>query len=209
MSSERTTPSSDEPTDLELVLRTHRGHEASARLLWERHAPRLVALASGLCREQGGQASAQDIVQGVFCRLLEAERRDLSQIQDVQAYLARSVRNAVANLIRARERHDRHAVCAAQDASARPEPDPTTTRAGEDLAWAVSRLDPADRELVVLKHAGGLTLDQMALALDQNRSTLAGRYARVIARLRQSLESSPDLTPLPGPAPALTKEGAT
>jgi DNA-directed RNA polymerase specialized sigma24 family protein len=39
----------------------------------------------------------------------------------------------------------------------------------------------------MLKHAGGLTFDQIALALDINRSTAASRYRAAIERLRAAL----------------------
>ncbi|MCH8271418.1 MAG: hypothetical protein IH985_09460, partial [Planctomycetes bacterium] len=43
------------------------------------------------------------------------------------------------------------------------------------------------REVVLLRHAAGLTFDQIALALDLNRHTAASRYRAAIARLRREL----------------------
>lgn len=175
----------DSSTDLDLILRTHRGHEASARLLWDRHAPRLIGLARALTRDTSDQA-AHDIVQTVFCQILQTPRQSLKQIADVHAYLSRAVRNTALNALRADTRRAaRHESLAISSPSGSPDPINVA-----DLDAALSHLDPDHRELVILKHAAGLTFDQLALALDQNRSTIATRYAAAIAQLRDILSPS-------------------
>lgn len=178
-------PDRDSHEDLDLILRTHRGHEASAKQLWDRHAPRLIALASALTRDTSNQA-AHDIVQTVFCQILQTPRQSLKQIADVHAYLSRAVRNTALNARRADSRRAaRHESLATSPLNASPDPIHAV-----DLDAALARLDPDQRELVVLKHAAGLTFDQLALALDQNRSTIATRYAAAIAQLRDILSPS-------------------
>lgn len=172
---------SGEPTDLELLLRTHRGHEASARLLWQRHAPRLLALASRLCAGTGGDATAHDVVQGVFVAILSTPRSRLAEVRDVPAYLAKGVRNAAMNTARARSRFERHAreLAATSPHAGDPARPPVAP-----VLEAMEQLEPEHRELIVLKHGGGLTFDQMAVVLEQSRSTIAGRYSAAVARLR-------------------------
>jgi RNA polymerase sigma-70 factor (ECF subfamily) len=175
---------SGEPTDLELLLRTHRGHEPSARLLWDRHAPRLLAIASRLCAGTGGEATAHDVVQSVFVAILATPRSRLSEVRDVPAYLARGVRNAAMNTARSRSRFEHHL----RELAASTAPSGGVLQAaGAPILDAMQRLDPDHRELLVLKHGGGLTFDQIALALEQSRSTVAGRYAAAVERLRGML----------------------
>src|SRR5262245_14801830 len=93
--------------DRQLLLSTHRGHEASARLLWSRHAPRLLAHARAILREPG---AADDVVQAVMCRLLELPRSRLAAVDDVAAFLAASTRREALNHLRAaRREHARRA----------------------------------------------------------------------------------------------------
>lgn len=166
--------------DRAILLRTHRGHEPSARLLWERHAPAMLALAGAIVRDRTS-ISPDDIVQSVFCRVLEVDRGSLRGVRDVRAWLCQVTRRLALNEIRAQRRERgrrRHVMRAAQS---------TTDVASGDVAGAVMALPRRMREVVVLKHAGGLTFDQIALALDMPRSTAASRYRGAIDRLREQL----------------------
>ncbi len=183
MRAARHTTNSDKADDRELLLRTHRGDEAAARLLWEMYGPRLVRIAEGLCWGIGGAAQALDIVQGVMCAILQTSRERLRAIDDVHSYLVRSVRNAALNERRASERQARREEGRIGAAGA-PVADPW---AKQSLLEAVERLEPELRELIVLKHAGGLTIDEMALVLELARGTVADRYAGAMRRLRAEL----------------------
>jgi RNA polymerase sigma factor (sigma-70 family) len=176
------------PDDRTLLIRTHKGHEASARLLWERHAPAMLALAGAVLRAHA-DVSPEDVVQSAFCRLLQADRGALRRVRDVRAWLCQVTRRIAINEIRgARREGERRA-----RSDARPAPSsPLTT----DLGVAVDALSRRDREVVMLKHAGGLTFDQIALALDINRSTAASRYRGAIDRLRAALADAPPHRPL-------------
>lgn len=168
-------------SDLDLLLATHRGDEASARLLWARHGARLLAHARAILRQPG---AAEDAVQGVLCRMLELPRSRLAAVGDVPAFLAAATRREAINQLRASRRES------ARRAAARParDPGPALAPASRDLWAALDALPRRLREVVVLKHVGGLTFDQIALALEANRSTVAGRYRAALAALRSLLE---------------------
>ena len=163
--------------DTTLLLRTARGDEAAARTLWTLMGSRLVALARGLLRGAGGDAAAMDVVQTVLCRVLTLDRASLAEVQDAEAWLARAVRNESLNYHRAVHRRRGH------------EPRALMERHGAgaglgELEGALGELPEGLREIVLLKHAAGLTFDQIALSLGDNRSMVASRYAKALKLLR-------------------------
>lgn len=161
--------------DRQLLIQTHRGHEASARLLWARHAPRLRAHAAAII--PGG---ADDVVQSVMCRLLELPSRRVLAIEDVGAYLAAAVRREALNHLRSLRR-------AGERAASRPVRGSVGDGSREDVRAALDGLPRRLREVVVLKHAAGLTFDQIAAALATNRNTIASRYRSALQQLREAL----------------------
>jgi RNA polymerase sigma-70 factor (ECF subfamily) len=171
-----------QPDDRQLLLAMRRGHEASARLLWERHAPRLLAHARAILP---GPGAAEDVVQAVMCRLLALPRARLAVVEDVPAFLAATTRREALNHLRA-DRRERARRIAAPARGWGPGSAPVP-----DLHGALAALPRRWREVVVLKHLCGLTFGQMALALCANRNTVAGRYRAALARLRDLLGDAP------------------
>jgi RNA polymerase sigma-70 factor (ECF subfamily) len=165
-------------SDHDLLILTTRGDDAAARELWDRWGARLTAFAAVLLRHDGGHAAAADVVQGVFCRILTTDRAAIAAIRDVGSWLARAVRNEALNHIRASERRRAHT--AAATASRRG-----AGEAFDDIREALAALPEALREIVLLRHAAGLTFDQIALALDDNRNTIASRYAKAVKLMRE------------------------
>lgn len=165
-----------------LLLRTRRGDEASARELWARLAPRLLAYARGLVGQAG-----DDAVQEAFCAILQRPVRELKRVEEPGAWMARLVRNAAINAVRteSRERARRTGHTPAS---------PGQPRVDDDTRRAMDELDPDARELLLLKHAAGLTFDQIALTLGLNRSTAASRYRSARDELSRLLEGTPEPT---------------
>lgn len=174
-----------QPSDHELLARTHRGDSAAAREFWSRFAPAMLSYARAILRRHGGEPAAADTVQTVLCRLLELDRHAIAQVVDVPAFLIRSTRHCALNAIRAadRSRARDSAVSGPPGASRSP-----VYAAGAALG-ALDALDEDSREILVLKHAAGLTFDQIALALDQNRNTVAARYRRAAEFLRSRADT--------------------
>lgn len=173
--------------DRQLLLATHRGHEASARLLWARQGPRLRAHARAIVRDAG---AADDVVQTVLCRLLELPRSRVVAIDDVAAFLAAATRREALNALRSsrRETARRGAVGGRGEGSTAAghggvELDPAVDRALESLPRRL-------QEVVVLKHISDLTFDQIAIALATNRNTIASRYRSALQALRSVLEAA-------------------
>lgn len=131
-----------------------------------------------------GEVSADDVVQSAFCRVLEVDRRMLRGVRDVRAWLCQVTRrvalNEIRSLRRERDRRRRAPTAVGSD-----------TAHVDGLADVVMSLPRRWREVVVLKHAAGLTFDQIALALDVPRSTAASRYQSAIEHLRLQLQETP------------------
>lgn len=171
-------------SDHDLLLLTLRGDEAAAAELWTRWGSRLIAFATGLLRHDGGHAAACDVVQTVFCRILTADRDSALALRDVGSWLARAVRNESLNHMRAGDRRKaRLAALTHRNALSDP-------AAFSDVRDALEEIPDGLREVVLLKHAAGLTFDQMALVLGDNRNTIASRYAKALKLMRSLLASS-------------------
>jgi RNA polymerase sigma-70 factor (ECF subfamily) len=170
-------------TDHELLERTCRGDSAGAREFWSRFGPAMLAYARAVLRRHGGEPAAADAVQTVLCRLLELDHGAVAAVADVPAFLLRSTRHAALNLIRSADR------ARAREAGHGPAPTgvaatPEDAASASPAMAAIETLDEEAREVVILKHIAGLTFDQIALALDQNRNTVAARYRRAVEGLR-------------------------
>lgn len=167
-------------TDHQLLLAMHKGHEPSARLLWERLGRRLVAYARTLVRHE---QAAEDAVQGALLRVMSARADQVRSVDNPLAWLILLTRREAAAQWRTHRRD-----LSRQARSGRSERwlsvEPT---ADASIAEAVDSLPRRQREVVVLKHIAGLTFDQIAFALDLNRNTAAARYRAGLAALRAAL----------------------
>jgi len=141
----------------------------------------MLALAGAVLRGRGA-GSADDVVQAAFCRVLETDRRRLREVREVRAWLCQSTRRLALNELRAHKRERARRVRIAQALPA------VTGTIDHDVGAALANLPRRLREVVVLKHACGLTFDQIALALDLPRTTAASRYQAALARLREMME---------------------
>jgi len=168
----------DTRADHDLLVLTTRGDDGAARELWARWGARLIAFAAVLLRHDGGHAAAGDVVQGVFCRILTTDRAEIAAVKDVGSWLARAVRNEALNHIRSSERRRVHTAAVGA-------PVKSGGGAFDDVRGALAALPGALREIVLLKHAAGLTFDQIALALDDNRNTIVSRYGKAVRLMRE------------------------
>lgn len=197
-------------TDCELLISMHAGDANAARELWSRLGPRLVAYVRAMLgRGPGGAlagADADDVVQTAFTRVLLLDAARVRAIEDAGAYLAQAARRAVMNASREtsrRRRRERQGGGVADAAASAP----LTEDAGVLMA-AVDELHPDDREMLLLKHVACLTFDQMAVVLEENRSTIASRYRAAVGRLRGAMAGGGAARPTSDPA-ASRQRGAS
>lgn len=171
----------DAGSDIELVRLIRKGDERAARELWARVGPSLLAVATAVLRDR---ARAEDVVQDAMCLLLELPRREVAGIAEPRAYLACVVRRLALNEARGEARARKRARDSHSEAGRDAAPDGHELERVRD---ALASLPDEMAEVVVLRHAAGLTFDQLAAALGENRSTVAGRYRRGVEMLEELL----------------------
>jgi RNA polymerase sigma factor (sigma-70 family) len=146
-----------------------------ARLI-DAHAAPLVLCARQWCAE------AEDVVQEAFIKLVRQSRPPL----DAVAWLYRVVRNGAIDVSKmARRRHQR------ESAVARPvrwfvEPEVDGLDA-ETAVAALERLVLEQREVIVARHWGGLSFEQIAEVVGCSASTAFRRYTAGVEELRKQL----------------------
>ncbi|MFA6046479.1 MAG: RNA polymerase sigma factor [Phycisphaerales bacterium] len=153
-------------SDLDLLLRMHRGEAVAAETLWRRFGPRLVAHAAAIAH-----SDAEDVVQGVFLDVMEMKRSECARVRDVAAWLVTLTRRGCLNALRAsrRERARRaRSVTGAKEVR--------YLGATSDLLRACEALPRRQREVILLRDILGLSFDQMQIALGVPRSTAASRH---------------------------------
>ena len=148
----------------------------AARLaeLIDAHAAALTLLARTYC------AQPEDAVQAAFGRLVQ--RR--VEPDDPAAWLFRAVRNAALDAAKSERRRSRREIRAARPEAWFAE----ASVNGLDVADAVAALQAlpeAERDAIVARLWGGLTLEQVADAVGCSTSTAQRRYEAGIARLRE------------------------
>jgi RNA polymerase sigma-70 factor, ECF subfamily len=150
---------------------------ADVRSLYEKHGSALAAY--GCCHGLDF-ASAEDVVQQVFLKLLEGQ---VSVPVMPLAYLYRAVRNASLNLRRNLQR----AVEIGESEVWLVGPDRSREEALSVQA-ALRDLPEEQRQTVFLKVWGGMTLEEIATTLEIPTNTAASRYRYALEKLRERLQ---------------------
>ena len=149
---------------------------------------RIMALHDGSMRRicmviTGDPALVDDAVQAAWV----AAWRRLGTLRDparLRPWLMSVAANEARQLIRAASRRHGH------EQRARPPTfgaDPSLRAEVLDLAAAVSHLDPDARRLLALRYVAGLTSEEIAREVGGSPSSVRGRVARLVERLRKEL----------------------
>jgi RNA polymerase sigma-70 factor (ECF subfamily) len=181
-------PSDDDLASL--LANASRGDPAAWFDLVNRYARRIYALARSRC---GNHDVAEELTQSVFATLAEKlPAGGYDERGRFEAWLFRVAANRVRDHVRrGRLRHvsqdpetlDREHV--ARDAY---EPGESNATELADLRAAMHGLTEADREVIELRHHGGLSFKQIAELLDEPLGTLLARHHRALRKLRETME---------------------
>lgn len=148
---------------------------------FEEHAPRLVLYA----RQWSGREAAQDAVQDAFVQLMKQK----GEPPNVRAWLFKTVRNRTISQLRSRSRRKKREQAAGQSR-------PWFESRSEDLLDAkaigemLQDLEPQQREIIVLRIWGQMTLQQIAEIVDLSAPTVFRRYEQGLKTIRQALEAN-------------------
>ena len=128
---------------------------------------------------------AEDLTQEVFLRVVRALPRYRAEERE-ESWIFTIARNALLNERRARARS---VAVADLEEGDRPTRVPVIGRI--DLARALLRLDPLDRDVFLLREVGGLTYDEAAQACEITPNAVRSRIYRTRLALRSALARSP------------------
>jgi RNA polymerase sigma-70 factor, ECF subfamily len=158
------------------------GDRCAFAVLYERLAGRLYRVAIGML---GRREDAEDAVQEVFVSLVQSRRR-LAGVRDLEAYVFASLRRAAGRCAERRSRLRIASETVLQEAAARPEQHARTGLC-EELQRAIGSLPAEQREVIVLKIDGELTLAQIGEVMGTSANTAASRYRYALEKLRELL----------------------
>ena len=185
-----------------VIARAATGDAGAWRALVGSYGPRLYALA----RSRGSSPEhAEEIMQSVLVTL-SSKLTDAStdgaytELGRFEAWLFRIAINRIRDAARKRKRHAEAKPAIAGGAAARTAAsthDASGALTGDldALRVAMAGLPDADREIVTMRHHGGLSFNQIADILDEPVGTLLARHHRALRKLRTMIEaqaSSPE-----------------
>jgi RNA polymerase sigma-70 factor (ECF subfamily) len=168
-----------------LLRAASQGDEPAWRRLIEMYGRRLFALAKSRCRSR---EQAEEIVQSVFVTVSsKLGAGEYTEQGRFEAWLFRVTMNRLRDHAR---RVKRHAVSVEQErltgVSAPQGADGVDLDA---LRRAIDQLGAADREIIELRHHGGMSFKQLAELLGEPLGTLLARHHRALRKLREIMEN--------------------
>jgi RNA polymerase sigma-70 factor (ECF subfamily) len=159
----------------------------NAPLLWEewleRHGPALLLLAR---QYVGSRADAEDIVHDGFVRFW----RSRGQAHNPQAYLLSCIKRAALNFIRDSKRRGVRERRREEMSSLACDPFIASIELNEKheaLQNGLARLPVEQREVLIMKVCGSLTIPEIAEVLEISPNTAASRYRYALEALRRML----------------------
>jgi RNA polymerase sigma-70 factor (ECF subfamily) len=144
--------------------------------LIDAHAGPLVLYARQWCN------APEDVVQDAFLKLVRQRRPP----EDAAAWLYRVVRNGALDAAKMARRRQHREAAAASLARWFVEPESDGLDADTAVA-ALKRLAPDEREVIVARHWGGLSFEQIAEVVGCSASTAFRRYTGGVEQLCQQL----------------------
>jgi RNA polymerase sigma-70 factor (ECF subfamily) len=181
-------PQGGEPHQPDDVRLAASGDEAAWSRLVAEYAPRVFALLHSRCWDAD---LAEEITQAVFASVAE-KLPVYSEQGKFGPWVFQIAMNRWRDELRRRQRQRTTAAGDALDrlpVGGGPEDyraiDPAASQA---LDRALAQLSQADRDVIDLRHVGGMSFKQMADALGEPVGTLLARHHRALAKLRALIE---------------------
>lgn len=178
-----------DPTELQALLRRAAGGDSAAwRAIVAEFAPRVFGLLRAQCRDP---ELAEEIAQSTFCTLA-AKIGEYVESGRFESWVFRIAVNRLRDEMRRRTRHarpmDAEPMAAAPDRARRSSAGAANDEVNERLARAMARLNEADREIIDLRHTGGMSFKALSDYYGEPVGTLLARHHRALRKLRGLLE---------------------
>ena len=162
------------------VARAKQGDRAAIRFLYLRYADNIYGYARSIVRNDH---DAEDIVQQVFTRMMTAIQNYEQRSVPFSAWLLRITHNMAIDHVRRRSR-----ICEEpEEAISLDEPEHESKQLRLLLNEALAQLPPVQREIVVLRHIGGLSPKEIAERLGRSEDSIHGLHHRGRRALRAAL----------------------
>lgn len=168
------------------------GDEAAWGELIELYGRRVFAMAKS---RFGDPDVAEEIAQSVFATI--ATKLSSGQYAErgrFEAWLFRVTMNRIRDEARRLKRHAHPTDPAELSLQESRSDGPRTADRGRiaGLRRAMDELSEVDREVIELRHHGGMSFKEMAELLDEPVGTLLARHHRALRKLRQIMEEAPE-----------------
>lgn len=156
------------------------------------HQPQITRLVRRLLAWPGESSAVDDVVQEVFLKAW-VKRHQFRKESSRATWLNRIAINTSRNFIRQQSTWRRVVDQFATLVTGKSQPDRHYDQ--EELSpeqimlrWAINRLKPADREIVVLRYLEERSPDEIALLTGKKRNTIDARLSRARKRLKELIE---------------------
>ncbi len=162
------------------------GDEQAWRELVERYGRRVFALAKSRCQNVD---LAEELTQSVFATVAaKLGSGGYAEQGRFESWLFRVAMNRVRDEMRRRKRHAEATDPVVFGGVA----DPREPEAGADpllpkLRSAMAQLSDSDREIIELRHHGGMSFKDISQLLGEPLGTLLARHHRALKKLKQSI----------------------
>jgi RNA polymerase sigma-70 factor (ECF subfamily) len=175
-------------TDRELIAAARDGDDGAFEKIVRRYEPAVAATVIGML---GHCAEAEDVGQETFMRFYKA-LKDFRGDSSLKTYLTRIAINLSLNELKRRKRRvslfSRKPVEEYHDLAA-PAARPEAMEDKELIRWAMNKLDPKFRSVIVLRLIDGYSTEETARILDVPMGTVLSRLARGQAKLREIIQT--------------------
>ncbi len=147
--------------------------------LYSRHADDVFRFVQSIVQNRH---DAEDVTHEVFAKLMRAIQRYEERQVPFAAWILRVARNAALDHVRSRRQIPVEEVFVSDDGH-----EETSFDLSQALKAALSELPEAQREVLVLRHIGGLTPNEIAERLGKTEASIQGLHHRGRAALKVSL----------------------
>lgn len=173
-------------SDQELVAKAQQRDQDCIAELCDRYYDRIYRFA--LVRMRCA-ADAEDLTQETFLRMVAKIGTFRWQGAGFAAWLFRIARNAIIDFSRRRAHRGQQVPIEDVPAVARDDPESEVVRAlsNEELIEAIKRLTQAQQEVIALRFAGGLSVNETAKALGKAEGTVKATQFQAFQALRRVL----------------------
>ena len=180
-------PQSDDDTEVAgLLSAASRGDETAWRELIGRYGRRVFALAKSRCQRAD---IAEEVTQSVFATVAtKLGQGGYTEQGRFESWLFRVAMNRIRDEMRRIKRHAEPTDPASLSILADPERGGgagTSAASLDRLRAAMAQLPDADRDIVELRHHGGMSFKQMSELLHEPLGTLLARHHRALRKLKQ------------------------